>query len=198
MTVDKRRAQYVPLDTRIAFGKTAERLKKKYGKDGLLTWVLFLAAAKRANVQGVFEYTSEVEGWQLLGLPYPDTPGFSLDAFFGFTGRGGGTRLVRHGSCRRVSVVNWKSWNDEWKKQQGSERNTRKQEENAREIGAESAHGARTEVEGEVDLEVEGEVEAVRNGPGFFSKQAAARLEKLMDTTPVPAVIPVIATREVA
>lgn len=179
MTEDGRRAQYVPLNTRIAFGKTAERLKKKYGNDGLLTWVLFLAAAKRANVQGVFEYTSEVEGWQLLGLPYPSTPGFSLDAFFGFTGRGGGTRLVRHGSCRRVSAVNWKSWNDEWKKQQGSERNARKQEENARDLGAESAQNARTEVEGEVELEVEGEIEAEANGPGFFTKQAQARLREV-------------------
>jgi hypothetical protein len=119
---DKPREQYVPLNTKIAFGKSSERLLKKFGRDGLLTWMLFLAAAKRPPEQGVFTYTSEVEGWQLIGLNYPHTPAFSLDAFFGFTGRGGGTRLARHGSTRRVEVVNWSTWNDEWKKQQAAER----------------------------------------------------------------------------
>jgi hypothetical protein len=122
MSEDGRRAQYVPVDTGIAFGKTATRLKKKFGRDGLLTWVLFLAACKRSREQGTFTYTSESEGWQLIGLDYPDTPTFSLDQFFAFTGRGGGTRLVRSGAVRRVSVVKWKTWNDEWKKQQGAER----------------------------------------------------------------------------
>jgi hypothetical protein len=170
MTEDKRRAQYVPIDTGIAFGKTATRLTKKYGNDGLLTWMLFLAAAKRSREQGVFIYTSEAEGCQLLGV----TPTFSLDAFFVFTGRGGGTRLVRHGSVRRVSLVNWKSWNDEWKKQQSSERNTRKLAQNAREIREEPAGDGRTEVEGEFEVELEGEVEAV-TAHGFFAEQARLR-----------------------
>ena len=178
MTDDKRRAQYVPMDTGIAFGKTAARLNKKFGRDGLLTWMLFLAACKRSREQGVFIYTSESEGWQLIGLDYPHTPTFSLDAFFVFSGRGGGTRLVRHGSCRSVSVVNWKSWNDEWKKQQGSERNARKPPQDTRDLCEDSARDGRYEVEGEVDLEVEGEVEAER-GPGFFTQQANARLREV-------------------
>jgi hypothetical protein len=175
MTVDKRRAQYVPLDSNIAFGKTAPRLLKKYGTDGLLTWLLFLAAAKRAREQGVFVYTSEPEGWQLIGLTYPFVPEFSLDDFFVFTGRIRCTHIVRKGSVRSVSVVNWKSWNDEWKKQQGSERMSRKRTESTRTTGAQSAHVPSTEVE--VDLEGEYEVEAdtESHGPGFFSEQARLR-----------------------
>jgi hypothetical protein len=153
MTEDGRRSQYVPMDTGIAFGKTATRLKKKFGRDGLLTWVLFLAACKRSREQGTFSYTSESEGWQLIGLDYPHTPQFSLDAFFAFTGRGGGTRLVRSGSIRRVSVVNWQSWNEEWKKQQGSERMSRKRAQSARTEGAQSAHDESTEYEAEVEGE---------------------------------------------
>lgn len=190
MTEDKRRAQYVPIDTGIAFGKTATRLTKKYGNDGLLIWLLFLAAAKRSREQGVLIYTSEAEGCQLLGV----TPTFSLDAFFVFTGRGGGTKLVRHGSVRRVSVVNWKSWNDQWKKQQSSERNARSEHENAGEIHEEPAGVGRTEVEGELDLELEGEDEAV-TAQGFFSEQHRKRAADTLQPTGTEAVVPFPARR---
>jgi hypothetical protein len=187
MTEDKRRAQYVPLDSNIAFGKTTPRLLGKFGKDGLLTWLLFLAAAKRSREQGVFVYTSEPEGWQLIGLTYPYVPEFSLDAFFVFTGRIRCTKIVRQGSVRRVSVVNWKSWNDEWKKQQTSERMSRKRAESTRTEPAQHAHIASTEYEGEVEGEYEGEAVGkserpellrkietngvVANVPGYFTKR---------------------------
>ena len=174
MTEDKRRAQYVPLDSNIAFGKTAPKLLDKYGTDGLLTWLLFLAAAKRSREQGVFVYTSEPEGWQLIGLDYPHTPEFSLDAFFVYTGRLRCTRIVRHGSVRCVSIVNWKSWNDGWKKQQSSERMSSIRAENARTTGAQPANVASTEVEVDLEVDLEGEVEAEER-PGFFTEQARLR-----------------------
>lgn len=150
-TEDARRAQYVPINSNLAFGKTAARLKKKYGRDGLLVWMLSLAAAKRSREQGVFTYTSEAEGWQLLGLD-DDPPAFSLDEFFAYTGRGRSTRIVRLGSTRHVFYINWKSWNDQFKKQQQSERMSRKRGGNTRTSHARSAHvtGTEGEVEGEV------------------------------------------------
>src|SRR6266542_6754416 len=70
----------LPIASTFAFGNTGTKLKVKFGRDGLLVWVCFLAACKKNWIQGQFEYTSEPDGWNRLGL-YGYQPDFTLKEF---------------------------------------------------------------------------------------------------------------------
>lgn len=103
---DRRRRQYVPLVTTFAHGRTAERLIAKFGRDGLLVWVCYLAACKRAPEQGVFEYVSEGEGWGLLGLRGHE-PAFTLADFFRTTGQLHKTSRRARGQLTTIACTVW-------------------------------------------------------------------------------------------
>ncbi len=120
--MDRRRRQWVPIDAHVAHGRTGERLQEKFGRDGLLVWLLYLAACKRSVVQGTFTYTSETDGWRQLGLQ-TDVPKFTLEQFFAFTGQMKKTRVTRGrrmadtGQRRgtRMADVRCTAWGD-WNK----------------------------------------------------------------------------------
>jgi hypothetical protein len=120
---DKRRRQYVPIGSHVAFSDTGTRLLDKWGPEGLLTWILFLAACKRELRQGVFTYSSEPEGWSKLGAT---ASSFSLEDFFKYTGRLKKTSRTRRGRVVNVSCTNWEAWNERFNKDREAERKSRK------------------------------------------------------------------------
>lgn len=159
--LDKRRRQYVPLYTGFAVEGTGPKLLSKFGTDGLLTWVCLLTAAKRARVQGTFTYVSEDGGWHELGLGCPHIPAFTLESFFTYTGRLKKTRKRVDGQLKHIEITGWGDWNDAWRREDEAERKSRKRAQNtpdmARTLSGHSSDKNRTEVEGELDLECEGE-----------------------------------------
>jgi hypothetical protein len=168
-TFDGRKRRYVPIGVEIAHSETGGRLLDKFGCDGLLTWILVLAAAKRNRVEGEFQWYSEEGGWAELGLAYPNTPDFTLEEFFTYTGRIKQTHKTRQRPGRNVTITRWGEWNDAWRKEQGADRSARKRTENTRDDARTKPHDARTEgvTEVEVELEVEVETGSPRSAPSF-------------------------------
>ena len=154
MAVDRRRRQYFPLSVYFAQGKTGVRLLERFGRDGLLVWVLYLTACKTNWVQGQLTYASEADGWMKLQLTGHE-PDFTLDEFFGFTGQLKQTRTTRSGHVKDVVCTQWIRWNYDVKTQLEAERKSRKRAgntpDNTPDIPA---------PEVEVEVELEEEVEA--------------------------------------
>jgi hypothetical protein len=119
--MDGRRSRYVPLSVDFASGNTGTKLLGKFGHGGLLTWIAYLAACKRSTREGTFRYGSEDDGWRQLGLDYPEPPGFTLAAFFAYTGQLKQTRRTRVGRLTDVTCRRWGEWNNTWRTQQKHE-----------------------------------------------------------------------------
>jgi hypothetical protein len=83
---DARRRQWVPISVDVAHGATGTALLRKFGRDGLLAWILFLGACKRGGGEGALSFATESEGWEALGVDGP--PDFTLERFFAYTGQG--------------------------------------------------------------------------------------------------------------
>lgn len=129
--MDRRRRQWVPLGVNVAHGRTGPRLIEKFGRDGLLVWILYLAACKANPIQGQFSYTSEADGWTKLGL-YGEEPDFTLAEFFALTGRLKKTRQTRAGRITHVINTRWGQWNDVVQRDLDSARSARKRAQNTR------------------------------------------------------------------
>jgi hypothetical protein len=82
--IDGRRRPWIPISSSFALDKTGARLKEELGRDGLLVWTCLIAAAKRAAIQGSFEYASEADAWRQLGL-YGHEPDFTFEDFLAVT-----------------------------------------------------------------------------------------------------------------
>lgn len=165
--MDKRRRQYVPLAVTMPFSKTGTKLKARFGRDGLLIWTLYLIACKTNWIQGQLTYTSEVDGWQKLGL-YPYQPDdVTLEAFFTYTGQLKQTRRRRSGDVTDVVCTHWEDWNDEFKRERQSSEKSRKRGGNTETLQGQNGDDAETlgATEVEVELEEEKEVEAVSGSP---------------------------------
>lgn len=129
--MDGRRRRWFSLSALYPHGETAGRIQAEFGRDGLLVWVLYLAACKRSPGQGTFSYTSEESGWAELGLLDPDDrPGFSLADFWRFTGRLKQTRQTRTGRITHVTATHWKEWQDASSRSLEADRKARKRAEN--------------------------------------------------------------------
>ena len=111
--MDGRRRQWVPLSVDVARSRTGRNLLQRFGRDGLLVWVLVLAAAKRSLTQGEFDYVSEHDGWRQLGLA-DDPPPFTLHEFFAYTGRIHATRTTSKRPKNDGQTTEIRAWND-WK-----------------------------------------------------------------------------------
>lgn len=158
--MDKRRRQYVPLFTGFAVEGTGQKLLGKFGKDGLITWVCVLAAAKRSRDQGTFNYVSEDGGWHELGLGYPHTPtGFTLDEFFTFTGQLKKTRKRRVGQLSHVEITGWGEWNKAWDREVEADRKSSKRAQNTPDNVPPIPGRNTDETPTEVEVESEGEPE---------------------------------------
>jgi hypothetical protein len=105
--VDARRRQWIAVDTEIAHGPEGTKLLDRWGMEGLCTWLLLLAAAKREMNPGTFTYVTDVEAWSKLGA---HAHGFTLDEFFWYTGRLGLTKKTRHGRVAIVELMGWERW----------------------------------------------------------------------------------------
>lgn len=155
MSIDGRRRRYVPLDVHAAFSKTGTRLLDKWGMEGLCTWLLLLAAAKREPRQGTFTYVTDAEAWGKLGA---EATGFTFTEFVTYTGRIKQTRKTHVGRVKHVEITCWGQWNDAWNRQKDAKRKSRKRAQNTpdktRTIRTESADIPRTEGEVEVEYEV--------------------------------------------
>jgi hypothetical protein len=160
---DRRRRQYVPLVSTFAHGRTAERLLAKFGRDGLLVWVCFIAACKRAPEQGVFEYTSEGDAWATLGL-HGYEPEFTLKTFFTYTGRLKKTSRTYTGRVTYVVCTRWEEYALGVDRELDAARKRRKRGTKTPDIEQTEA-GQRPDVnrtEGEVESEGEREVVAAK------------------------------------
>lgn len=167
---DKRRRQYVPLSVYFAQGKTGTRLLERFGRDGLLVWVLYLTACKANWVQGQLTYVSEAEGWMKLGLVGYE-PAFTLEEFFRFTGTLKQTRTTRSGHVKDVVCTQWIQWNYDVKTQLEAERKARKRAENAADETPDK-EALEVEVDVDVDDEVETRVrEAAASGPALARRE---------------------------
>lgn len=164
---DGRRARYVPVKVTFAVEGTGPKLLRRFGVAGLATWVCVLAAAKRGRVEGTFSYVSEDGGWGELGLGFPNTPGFTLDEFFRYTGQLKKTRKRRDGEVKHIEITGWEHWNDTKRREADAVRKARKRAENTADIPG-GLHGLSTTVS---RTEVEVEVEA----KGLFVARPAAR-----------------------
>lgn len=195
-TYDKRRRQYIPLAVTFAFSPTGKRLLNKFGRDGLLAWVCFLAACKTNWIQGQLSYTSEPDGWSKLGL-YGWEPEFTLDAFFTFTGRLKQTSRRRSGDITDVFCTRWDEWNKEVRRQIDAEQKSSKRGENTetsqRQSGDETATLRRTEVEVEEEVRATTTSERARAiadrmssvaKSGFADRVTADRAQLLLDSFP--------------
>lgn len=132
MQTDRRRRQWLPLSATYPHGHTPRLLKERFGRDGLLVWVLFLAACKRSSIQGEFEFVSEFHGWCLLGLEPDDLPAFSLADFFRYTGELHLTRKRRSGDVVTITARTWDEWQTEPSREFAAARMSRKRAQDAR------------------------------------------------------------------
>lgn len=154
--MDKRRRQWQPIAVSVPYGKTGKALKARFGRDGLLVWILYLLACKTNWIQGQFSYSSEVDGWTKLGL-YGMEPDFTLESFFKVTGQLKQTSRRRSGDLSDIVCTNWEAWAQEIKRERDAERNSRKPPPNTADIGRENG-GDTAEIRAtdvDVDLDVE-------------------------------------------
>lgn len=158
---EDRRRRYVPVDVYIASRPFGVKLCEKWGMEGLCTWMLLLAAAKREHPQGTFTYASEAEAWTKLGA---QALSFTFDEFVTFCGRSRQTKRTCSGRVSYIVLRGWEQWNKEWNTQLNSEQKSRKRGTFTPDIPrTDSGHDSdkhRTEGEAEAEGEYEGEAEA--------------------------------------
>lgn len=152
----------MPISVSVAHSKTGKQLKQKFGRDGVLVWVLYLLACKSGWIQGQFSYTSESDGWGRLGL-LGDEPSFTLEDFFKTTGSLKQTSRRRSGDLTDVISSNWEMWNDDVKRQQDAEKKSRKRGTNTATLNGTNGDGVATLRGTEVEVEVEYEEEVEGN-----------------------------------
>jgi hypothetical protein len=128
---DRRRRQVVPISSQVAFTKTGTKLLNRWGPEGLLTWILFLAACDRELVRGEFVYTSDDEAWGKLGAR---ASAFELDEFFTYMGHLKQTKRTRSGRITYVSCRRWKDWQDVLDREAARQQKASKREENTPDI----------------------------------------------------------------
>lgn len=182
MPQDRRRRQYVPLAVTFAHSDTGVKLKRKFGRDGLLVWVCYLVACKTNWTQGSLTYTSEADGWTKLGLYGVEPPDVTLEAFFTYTGQLKLTRKRRSGDVCDVICTKWEDWNKDFKRDTDAAAKASVRAKNGEQIQRQNGDKAATMRTTEVEVEVEDEedVEAVENGRVFnFGEQARDYLETL-------------------
>lgn len=123
---------FVPLSVRFATGKTGSAIQGRYGTEGLAVWAAYLAACKLHRPEGEIVYASEPEGWALLGIDQP--PGFTLDAFFTYTGKLKKTRKQRSGKLTYVICTAWSRWTNAQKQEASRQRKARSRAQTERDI----------------------------------------------------------------
>lgn len=123
--------------------------------EGLCTWMLLLAAAKREPNQGTFTFTSEPEAWTKLGAT---ANGFTFNEFITWCGRAKKTRRTVSGRVSYVEIIGWQQWNDAWEREADNRRKSRKRAQItpdiSRNLSGTSPEVAGTEVEVEYEVEV--------------------------------------------
>lgn len=173
-----KRRRYVPMDVNVAFGRFGTKLEAKWGMEGLCTWMLLLAAAKREPAQGTFTYTSEAEAWTKIGAT---ATRFSFNEFITFCGRGKQTRRTVSGRVSYVEITGWTDWNNEFRQQADSEQKSRKRAHSRPDTLPTDCRQFTDTLPTEVEVEVEAESEsetAVGRLP--ISLEKRLELEKML------------------
>lgn len=155
--MDRRKRRYVPLSVTFAHGDTGSYILKHLGRDGLLVWICLIAAVKRGEQEGTFEWISEEDAWRQLGIADPATLAFTFEEFLAVTGRIKQTRKTRNraaGHCQHAVLTRWGDWNDDWRRETEAGRKSWNRQGKARDTSppmrGRYRNGTRTEVE--VDL----------------------------------------------
>lgn len=115
MTDDRRRSQFIVIDTHIMASNTMQGILDHFGATGATVWFAYLAACKRNLVQGQITVSSESDALAQLGLHgirLVDNTGdaFTLDAFWTYLGRM--KKVSRTSSVRAVHIrcTGWERW----------------------------------------------------------------------------------------
>lgn len=146
--MDRRRRQWVPLSAYYPHSHTPRLLKERFGRDGLLVWVLYLAACKRNTPQGELTFVTEPHGWALLGLDPDDLPAFTLAEFFRYTGDLHLTRKRASGDVVTITARTWDEWQTEPSREFAAARMSRKRAKDARNNGR---HDSGTDLDLDLD-----------------------------------------------
>lgn len=122
--------QWIALDATYFSAPFNLALQKRFGWAGVGIWIAFLCACKRGPIQGQLTYTSDLEGLALMGLvgrPLIDDDGkeWTLDEFFGWTGKMKQTRRNVRGTQKNVTSTHWEHWQETIRRSQASERQGR-------------------------------------------------------------------------
>lgn len=102
-------------------------LQHEFGWAGVGTWIAFLCACKRSRIPGTVRFLNEADaraqlgilGWELI-----DSQGkeWTLDDFWGFTGRKKQTRRTRRGREMNVTATHWGRWQQDATRAREAER----------------------------------------------------------------------------
>lgn len=109
------------------FDRAGTAIHEQLGLEGLAVWVCFLAACKRNGVQGQIQYTTDPEGWSVLGC---DPATFTLDEFFDLTGRLKVTRRRSRARVKQVIATGWADWQHKSNIRTGDTRKPRSEQQN--------------------------------------------------------------------
>lgn len=154
-------------------------LLKRFGPAGELLFIQFLCACKRSFPQGEIRYRTDEEARVLLGAHYPfihsDGQEWTLDEFWKWCGRRHTTATRRHHERITITARRW----DDWETTPNAARMRRSRAKNG-------AHANTLRLRGEVERELEVEVEGGRGGSpvGTRAKNLISQLEHKVKTQP--------------
>ena len=151
--MDARRRQWVPIASDLPWTRTTRLLADKFGRDGVLVWMLVLLAAKRSLNQGQFQMLSESEGWNQLGWDEMgfERPAFTLQEFFAYTGK---TKRTRRNTRKVIQITSWERWNREVRRDQDAAQKRSKRGTKTKDVRT-NLRGTDSDLESERDRDYE-------------------------------------------
>lgn len=107
---DRRKRQWVALDSWWPHGRSMQRINQEFGPAGLALYVALITAAKRERPQGSFTYVSDSDAlWRLGCWSESDFP-FTFEAFITRLGELKKARRTRRGHAADVVLTDWEDW----------------------------------------------------------------------------------------
>jgi hypothetical protein len=124
--------RYFKMDAEFFASDLADAVYQRFGGNGLLLFIAFLAACKRNNVPGRMSYmdgsTSDLLNTVgLAGLRLENEEGepWTVDEFWTFLGRRKQVSRTRRGRLVNVVSSRWNLWQTDWKRDDNAERKRR-------------------------------------------------------------------------
>lgn len=115
MTDDRRRSQFIIIDSHIMASNTMAGILEQFGPVGTSLWFAYLTACKRNLVQGQITVSSDADTLAQLGLHGirlvdDNGDGFTLDAFWTYLGRMKKVSRTPRGRAVNIRCTGWERW----------------------------------------------------------------------------------------